>query len=314
MSQECSASANLGEDAPLVMHTTSRGVPQLLPPLPLFRDENSSSRTLGRYWHLFNDPRLTPPPLSLEVPAVTPEAFQGLTNQIREKGLLKVPNPMRNVGRDRGRYCRFHRDYRHDTKECYDLKNHIEDLIRWGHLNRFIRRSPSLCPKGLVEKQIDVIVGGLPTSDDSSSARKAYAYAEVQKRPHAQSNPEITFESEGEYPDHDDAMVIMACIANAHVKHIMIDTGSSTDIRYFDAFLKLGITNRDLIPMTSTLTGNKWMTSPRSLSKRGDDSRPLATRVGRLAGNPQMAKAHGQPTGGDRSWSTHGRQGRMGST
>ncbi|RZR94056.1 hypothetical protein BHM03_00022668 [Ensete ventricosum] len=172
---------------------------------------------------------------------------------------------MRNVGRDRGRYCRFHRDYGHDTKECYDLKNHIEDLIRWGHLNRFIRRShePSLCPKGLVEKQIDVIVGGLPTSDDSSSARKAYAYVEVQKRPHAQSNPEITFESEGEYPDHDDAMVIMACIANAH---------------------------------------------------RGDDSRPLATRVGRLAGNPQMAKAHGQPTGGDRSWSTHGRQGRMGST
>ncbi|RRT43255.1 hypothetical protein B296_00052024, partial [Ensete ventricosum] len=119
-------------------------------------------------------------------------------SRIREKGLLKAHNPMRNVGRDCGRYCRFHWDYGHDTKECYDLKNQIEDLIRWGHLNRFIRRSrePSLCPKGLVEKQIDVIVGGPAASDDSSSARKAYACVEVQKRPHGQSNPEITFESE----------------------------------------------------------------------------------------------------------------------
>ncbi|RWV90162.1 hypothetical protein GW17_00047655 [Ensete ventricosum] len=40
-----------------------------------------SSRTPGRYWHLFNDLGLTLPPLSLGVPAITPEAFQGLTNQ-----------------------------------------------------------------------------------------------------------------------------------------------------------------------------------------------------------------------------------------
>ncbi|RWV91820.1 hypothetical protein GW17_00045853, partial [Ensete ventricosum] len=36
---------------------------------------------------------------------------------------------------------------------------------------------------------------------------------------------------------------------------IMIDTGSSTDILYLDAFHKLRMTNRDLVAMTSTLTG-----------------------------------------------------------
>ncbi|RWW37597.1 hypothetical protein BHE74_00057269 [Ensete ventricosum] len=53
------------------------------------------------------------------------------------------------------------------------------------------------------------------------------------------------------YPDHDDALVIMAHIVNARVKCIMIDIGSSVDILYLDAFQKLGMTNRDLIPMTS---------------------------------------------------------------
>ncbi|RZS16638.1 hypothetical protein BHM03_00048660, partial [Ensete ventricosum] len=179
---------------------------------------------------------------------------------IREKGLQKAPNPMRNPGCDRGHYYRFHHDYEHDTKECHDLKNHIEDLVCQGHLDHFVRRlcELSLRPKGPVEKQIDVIVGRPTMGNDNSSARRACAHAEVQKRPHARSNPEITFESESEYPDHDDALVIMAHIANTRVKCIMIDIGSSADIFYFDALMKLDMTNRDLIPMASALTRFPW--------------------------------------------------------
>ncbi|RZR91523.1 hypothetical protein BHM03_00019643 [Ensete ventricosum] len=65
----------------------------------------------------------------------------------------------------------------------------------------------------------------------------------------------FTFELESEYPDHDNALVVTAHIANACVKRIMIDTGSSGDILYLDAFHKLRMTNRDLTPMTSTLIG-----------------------------------------------------------
>ncbi|RRT74585.1 hypothetical protein B296_00014715 [Ensete ventricosum] len=86
------------------------------------------------------------------------------------------------------------------------------------------------------------------------SSRKAYARAKVQKRPRPRGNQGFTFESKSDYPDHDDALVVTVRIANAYVRCIMIDIGSSADILYLDAFHKLGMTNRDLAPMTSTLT------------------------------------------------------------
>ncbi|RWW09169.1 hypothetical protein GW17_00027341, partial [Ensete ventricosum] len=92
---------------------------------------------------------------------------------IWEKGLLKTLNPMKSRPKDRdhGCYCRIHRDYEHNTEECYDLKNQIEDLIRRDHLDRYTRkpRELSLHPKGPVERQVDVIVGGPTAGGDSPS-------------------------------------------------------------------------------------------------------------------------------------------------
>ncbi|RZR73456.1 hypothetical protein BHM03_00024573 [Ensete ventricosum] len=180
--------------------------------------------------------------------------------QIQENGLLKTPNPLRSRVEDRDHRCyyHFHQDYGHDTEECYDLKNQIDDLIHRGHLDRYIRKphDPSLHPKGPVEWHIDIIM----------VARSRVVFrrgldldpeAEVQKRtrPRPRGDPGFTFESESEYPDHNDALVVTTCIANPCVRRIMINTGSSADILYLDAFHKLGMTNRGLAPMTSTLTG-----------------------------------------------------------
>ncbi|RWW67831.1 hypothetical protein BHE74_00024676 [Ensete ventricosum] len=169
--------------------------------------------------------------------------------------------------RDKRRYCRFHKEYGHDTEECRDLQYQIEDLIQRGHLRWYVHdqsslpdnrppRNSSPRPKGPVEKQIDVIFGGPASGGDSSSARKAYARSEVGKRPIHDEDLDITFKSGGEeFPCHDDALVISIRMANAYVKRVMIDTRSSTDILYFDAFQKLGLTDKDLVTLTSTLTG-----------------------------------------------------------
>ncbi|RWW12580.1 hypothetical protein GW17_00023746, partial [Ensete ventricosum] len=64
-------------------------------------------------------------------------------------------------------------------------------------------------PTGPIEKQIDVIIGRPTSGGDSSSARKAYAWATTEKRPRRQLDPEITFGSgEEEYPYHDITLVI----------------------------------------------------------------------------------------------------------
>ncbi|RZS13970.1 hypothetical protein BHM03_00045611 [Ensete ventricosum] len=128
--------------------------------------------------------------------------------QIRERGLLKALNPMKShpERRDKRRYCRL---YGHDTEECHDLQCQIEDLIRRGHLRRYVRDQSSLPdgrpprgssprPKGPVEKQIDVIFGGPASGGNSSSARKAYARSEVGKRPLHDEDLDVTFKSGGE--------------------------------------------------------------------------------------------------------------------
>ena len=42
--------------------------------------------------------------------------------------------------RNRNKYCLFHRDHKHDTNECFDLKQQTENLIRQGKLRNFLRR------------------------------------------------------------------------------------------------------------------------------------------------------------------------------
>ncbi|RWV79119.1 hypothetical protein GW17_00059803, partial [Ensete ventricosum] len=129
-----------------------------------------------------------PPPIPLN--STRTEIFL----QIQERRLLKTLNPMktRSKRRDKRRYCCFHREHGHDTKECRDFQSQIEDLIRQGHLYHYVcdqssfpdgqpPRDPSPRPKGPVEKQIDVIIGGPTSSDDSSSARKAYACTELRE-------------------------------------------------------------------------------------------------------------------------------------
>ncbi|RWW80042.1 hypothetical protein BHE74_00011642 [Ensete ventricosum] len=95
-----------------------------------------------------------------------------------------------------------------------------------------------------------------PLAATKEEGGQAYARSEVRKWPAHDKDLDITFKSRGEeYPCHDDTLVVSIRMANAYIKRIIIDTRSSADILYFDTFQKLGLTDKDLITLTSTLTG-----------------------------------------------------------
>ncbi|XP_023909306.1 uncharacterized protein LOC112020966 [Quercus suber] len=120
-----------------------------------------------------------------------------ILTQIKDKHYLKWPRPLHsspNV-RDKNKYCRFHKDHGHYTEDCRDLKEHIEELIRKGKLQKFVkkgeyvkfrdenksRQEPSSRgdnhqsqPPQNVVGEIQTIIGGLITRGSFKSLKKTY--------------------------------------------------------------------------------------------------------------------------------------------
>ena len=103
--------------------------------------------------------------------------------QIKDDPSLKWLEKMKGDPnkRNRNKYCRFHRDHGHDTDECFDLKQQIENLIRQGKLRGFLGRDQrDEKQKGKMDEssrpplgEIRVIIGGSSTGQ-SSKSKKAY--------------------------------------------------------------------------------------------------------------------------------------------
>ena len=73
----------------------------------------------------------------------SPQRFTPLTatvwqvlREVRNEQFLRWPSQMKSdpATRNNTRYCEFHRDYRHRTDDCIQLKKEIEYLIRRGYL------------------------------------------------------------------------------------------------------------------------------------------------------------------------------------
>ena len=62
--------------------------------------------------------------------------------QNKDEGTLTFPGKLKGDPnkRLRDKYCRFHRDHRHDTADCYNLKQQIEALIRQRKLQRLVSK------------------------------------------------------------------------------------------------------------------------------------------------------------------------------
>ncbi|KAI3473671.1 hypothetical protein Pfo_031543, partial [Paulownia fortunei] len=150
-------------------------------------------------------------------------------------------------------FCAFHNEYGHNTEECRHLKDEIERMIkRDGWTNGDTKEGKAgpapgenhyHAPRGFIQ----IILGG-PTDGDSNRARKAYARSTP-----GGSKEEVYKINEGPAP-HNDALVITTTVANFDVARIMVDTGSSVDVLFYEAYKKM---NLDIIlhPVDTTLFG-----------------------------------------------------------
>ena len=76
-----------------------------------------------------------------------------ILTQIKDEHYLKWSRPLHsspNV-RDKNKYCRFHKNRGHNTEDCRDLKEQIEELIRKGKLQIYVKKG-NIVSSGTVMK------------------------------------------------------------------------------------------------------------------------------------------------------------------
>ena len=62
--------------------------------------------------------------------------------QIKDEHYLEWPRSLHSSPhvRDKKKYCWFHKDHGHNTEDCKDLKEQIEELIRKGKLQKYVKK------------------------------------------------------------------------------------------------------------------------------------------------------------------------------
>lgn len=188
--------------------------------------------------------------------------------------------PARRV---RGKYCHFYWDHDHDTNDCFNLKEQIEELIQWVRLQRFVttqkideinKQQSQLATKekeGIPPlSEIRVIAGGFARGGEFASAWKAHLQRSKQMKGRdvymiqrlvkqtRKTNCLITFLEEDstrlQHP-HDDTLIVIIMIVEYMTWRVLIDNGSFVDILYLPIFKHMGIPKNRLHPIRTPLVG-----------------------------------------------------------
>ncbi|XP_050259739.1 uncharacterized protein LOC126704771 [Quercus robur] len=185
-------------------------------------------------------------------------------------------NPRQN------KYCRFHRDHGHNTEDCRDLREQIEELIRKGKLQKYVKKGEyskfrddnrtqhesftrdddhTSQPPRKVIGEINTITGGPSSGGSFRSLRKAYhrQVNSVHTMPpskYRRTYQDMSFNEEdarGVKQPHNDPLVIVLNIEGFNTRRILVDNGSSADIIYLPAFQQLKLDPKKLRPFDSPL-------------------------------------------------------------
>ena len=205
-----------------------------------------------------------------------------ILTQIKNKHYLKWLRPLHsspNV-RDKNKYCQFHKDHGHNTKDCRNLKEQVKELIRKGKLQKYVKKNeyskfrndnksqhesssrdndrPSQPPQDVIG-EIKTITGGPFTRESFKSLKKAYqrqvnSFHMIPLFKQKRTDQDMSFneaDARGVKQPHNDPLVIMLTIEGFNTKRILVDNDSSTDIIYLPAFQQLKLDPKRLRPFNS---------------------------------------------------------------
>ncbi|XP_073137629.1 uncharacterized protein [Henckelia pumila] len=200
----------------------------------------------------FQGPRLQQVPLNARLADILVVAEKQEIEKLIKRGYLKdFVSKSHHQKRDKKTYD--------DRRNREPPKNHEKQGKHNGDFHENM----------LIGGVIAVITGG-PACGDSNRSRKTLLRnaSKGNHYPHhdqtqvmcevSKISKEMTFtESDREYPlvEHNDALVVSATISNFWVKKMLVDSGSSADIIFLNAFVKMRIDNAQLTPISTPLVG-----------------------------------------------------------
>ncbi|GAU40667.1 hypothetical protein TSUD_397790 [Trifolium subterraneum] len=184
-------------------------------------------------------------------------------DEILSSGLARLPlapDSNARMGANENAWCHYHR-----WSPAEIPRTSSQRRLKQALTPRSPRRSP---PREDDEKEpkriaVNTIAGGFAGGGDSKAARKRYLRRFIQETnmvAHVSSSraPEISFspsDGEGVFPHDDNPLVIQVQILNCDVKRVLIDSGSSADIMYWEAFKAMQLVGEQLQPYNGTLVG-----------------------------------------------------------
>ncbi|XP_072072956.1 uncharacterized protein [Arachis hypogaea] len=194
--------------------------------------------------------------------------------QIAEKGILPKPRPLKDrTGGNKNLYCDYHKGYGHQTQDCFDLKDALEQAIREGKLAAFShlireprRRYRDQDEEGKTrsakrrqepeDRDHDLTVINVVTAKNAapksrSAHKKDAKILAISSQPvqNTKKPPSISFGPEDQWfsdAPENPPMVITARVGTGLVKRILVDTGADSNIMFRNVFDALGLKDADL--------------------------------------------------------------------
>ena len=203
------------------------------------------------------------------------DSVHQVLEKIKNEPFFKWPNKMAGdpMKRNQNMYCQYHQELVDTTKDCRNLRYHLDQLVREGKLRHLLQHSSSQQGQANPETRrnaslrppigtINVILAASGRIDSCPSRVMSVARLPAKsddwesKKVKKGASPVLGFSDDdkiGTTQPHDDALVVTLRIEGYDVKRVLVDQGSVVEVMYPDLYKGLNLRPEDLTSYDSPL-------------------------------------------------------------